>query len=36
MLLEIFQEHNDNVDRLIGKDFSPGTAERYKTAKKQC
>lgn len=34
MLLEIFQEHNDRVNRLIGKDFSAGTAERYRTAKK--
>lgn len=34
MLLEIFQEHNDKVDKLIGKDFAAGTAERYKTARK--
>ena len=34
MLLEIFQEHNDQVDKLVGKDFSAGTAERYRTAKK--
>ena len=34
MLLEIFQEHNDKVNKLIGKDFAAGTAERYKTAKK--
>jgi len=34
MLLKIFQDHNDQVDRLIGKDFAPGTAERYKTARK--
>src|SRR5690606_34979239 len=34
MVLEIFQEHNDRVERLIGKDFAPGTAERYRTAKK--
>lgn len=34
MLLEIFQEHNDQVDSLIGKDFAAGTAERYKTARK--
>ncbi|MBW8198200.1 site-specific integrase [Flagellimonas abyssi] len=33
MLLEIFQEHNDRVNELIGKDFVAGTAERYKTAK---
>ncbi len=34
MLLAIFQEHNDQVNELVGKDFSAGTAERYKTAKK--
>ncbi|MFV8282556.1 site-specific integrase [Christiangramia marina] len=34
MLLEIFQNHNDQVDRLVGKDFAAGTAERYRTAKK--
>ncbi len=34
MLLKIFNEHNHKVDRLIGKDFAPGTATRYKTAKK--
>ncbi len=33
MLLEIFQEHNDQVEKLIGKDFAAGTAERYRTAK---
>lgn len=34
MLLEIFQEHNNKVESLIGKDFSAGTAERYRTCKK--
>lgn len=34
MLLEIFQEHNDKVKSLIGKDFAAGTAERYRTCKK--
>ncbi len=34
MLLKIFQDHNDKVDNLVGKDFAPGTAERYRTAKK--
>lgn len=33
MLLEIFQEHNDKVESLIGKDFAAGTAERYRTCK---
>jgi len=36
MVLEIFQEHNEEVESLIGKDFSSGTAERYKTCKKAC
>lgn len=34
MLLKIFQNHNDQVEKLIGKDFASGTAERYRTAKK--
>ena len=34
MILEIFQEHNEQVEQLIGKDFAPGTAERYRTAKR--
>lgn len=33
MLLQIFQEHNDKVNSLIGKDFAAGTAERYRTCK---
>src|SRR5690606_1113220 len=33
MLLEIFQEHNDQVDSLGGRDFAEGTTERYRTAK---
>tara|TARA_Y100001001_G_scaffold160891_1_gene184337 strand:- start:4345 stop:4887 length:543 start_codon:yes stop_codon:yes gene_type:complete len=33
MLLEIFQEHNDQVDSLVGRDFAEGTAERYRTTK---
>ena len=32
MLMNIFQQHNDDVKSLIGKDFSPGTLERYKTS----
>ncbi len=34
MLLEIFQEHNDEVESLVGREFSAGTAERYRTCKK--
>ncbi|WP_150452497.1 site-specific integrase [Arenibacter lacus] len=34
MLLQIFSDHNDKVEKLVGKEFAPGTLERYKTAKK--
>lgn len=34
MLLEIFQNHNNQVEKLIGNGFAPGTAERYRTSKK--
>ncbi len=34
MLLKVFQNHNDQVQKLIGKDFAKGTAIRYITAKK--
>ncbi len=34
MLLEIFEDHNKRVDKLIGSDFAAGTAERYRTAKR--
>lgn len=33
MLLEVFQGHNKQVASLVGKDFAPGTLERYRTAK---
>jgi site-specific recombinase XerD len=35
MLLELFQQHNDQVAALIqvGRDFAAGTLERYKTAR---
>ncbi|MBW7840873.1 MAG: phage integrase SAM-like domain-containing protein, partial [Chitinophagaceae bacterium] len=32
MILQIFQEHNDQLKELVGKDFSPATLERYKTS----
>ena len=32
MIMEIFQQHNDEVKSLIGKDYSPATLERYKTS----
>lgn len=34
LILEIFKEHNLNMERLIGKDFSYRTLQRYKTTKK--
>jgi site-specific recombinase XerD len=34
MTLEIFQNHNDKIEKLVGKDFALGTIERYCTAKK--
>jgi len=33
MLVAIFNDHNNQVEKLIGKDFAAGTAERYRTAK---
>ena len=32
MLLEIFQNHNDEMASLVGSEFSSGTLQRYKTA----
>lgn len=32
MLIEIFQDHNNRVEALLGTEFSPGTLERYKTS----
>lgn len=34
MLLEIFQDHNDDMERLIGKGFTKGTLQRYNACKK--
>jgi len=33
-LVEIFQDHNKQVEALLGKEFAPGTLERYKTSLK--
>lgn len=33
MLMEIFQEHNDQMQRLIGKGFTKGTMQRYNACK---
>lgn len=30
-LITIFKNHNDQVEKLVGTEFSPGTLERYKT-----
>lgn len=32
MIIEVFQQHNNQVEKLIGKDFSAATLERYKTS----
>jgi site-specific recombinase XerD len=32
MLLEIFQQHNEQMKNLVGKDFSAATLKRYKTS----
>ncbi|WP_298367575.1 site-specific integrase [uncultured Lutibacter sp.] len=33
-LITMFKNHNTKVEKLVGKDFSAGTLERYKTVKK--
>jgi hypothetical protein len=32
MLVPIFQDHNNKIKKLIGKEYAPGTLERYKTS----
>ena len=32
MIMTIFQQHNDQMKSLVGKDFSPATLERYRTS----
>jgi site-specific recombinase XerD len=32
MLIPIFQDHNDKIKELVGKEYAPGTLERYKTS----
>jgi site-specific recombinase XerD len=34
MLMEIFQHHNDQVAALVGKEYAPGTLQRYITSLK--
>lgn len=33
MLMEVFQEHNDQMKKLIGKGFTKGTMQRYNACK---
>ena len=32
MLIPIFQDHNNKIKELVGKEYAPGTLERYKTS----
>lgn len=32
MLMEIFQHHNDQMKSLVGKEYAPGTLQRYETS----
>ena len=32
MLIPIFQDHNNKIKELLGKEYAPGTLERYKTS----
>ena len=32
MLVPIFEDHNNKIKELIGKEYAPGTLERYKTS----
>ncbi|MFA9195929.1 site-specific integrase [Flavobacterium sp. FBOR7N2.3] len=34
MLIPIFQDHNNKIKELIGKEYAPGTLERYTTSLK--
>jgi site-specific recombinase XerD len=34
MLIPIFQDHNNKIKELLGKEYAPGTLERYKTSLK--
>ena len=33
-ILEVFREHNEKVEALVGREFAPGTLERYETCLK--
>ena len=32
MLVPIFQDHNNKIKELVGKEYAPGTLERYRTS----
>lgn len=32
LILEIFESHNKDMEALVGKEFAPGTMERYRTS----
>ena len=32
MLIPIFQDHNNKIKELVGKEYAPGTLERYRTS----
>ncbi|WPR70377.1 site-specific integrase [Flavobacterium sp. NG2] len=34
MLIPIFQDHNNKIKELVGKEYAPGTLERYNTSLK--
>jgi len=34
MLIPIFEDHNKKIEELVGKEYAPGTLERYKTSLK--
>jgi hypothetical protein len=34
MLIPIFEDHNRKIKELVGKEYAPGTLERYKTSLK--
>lgn len=34
MLVPIFQDHNNKIKELVGKEYAPGTLERYRTSLK--
>jgi hypothetical protein len=35
-LMEIFEEHNEQISQLVDIEFAPGTMERHETARNMC